>query len=219
MMSMSNFIPSSALKLLITALIFTVQACHAVTETAPVPELPALPSILAPVAPIAEPIKLEAGLELRPQFDKIRVKNLSGADQSINQALDLKKTTIIALVKPGCIYCESLLAVLDGARYKGKANIVFMLDAVHANQEEFKKKAKDHKKAGGKWLYDYSNKFSEIYGIVSFPQFIVLGKDGKVIKYQKGLVVPENKESLNGLDHAVILQTLSRSTVTWLEQY
>ncbi len=219
MMPMFNFIRSSGLKLLIAALIFNMQACHAVMEVPPSPEAPTVPSLLAPVAAVAELIKLEPGLEMRSELNKIRVKNLNGADQSINQALDLKKTTIIALVKPGCIYCESLLAVLDGKRYKGKANIVFVLDAVHANQEEFKKKAKDHKKAGGKWLYDYGNKFAEVYGIVSFPQFIVLGNDGKVIKYQKGLVVPENKESLNGMDHAIILQTLSRSTVAWLEQY
>lgn len=207
-------------QLILIASLMTMQACHAVMETSPAPEQPAaLPSILAPMAPPAQAITLEAGLEIRSQFDKIRIKNLGGADQSLSQALDLKKTTIIALVKPGCIYCESLLAVLDGKRYKGKANIVFVLDAVHANQEEFKKKAKEHKKAASKWFYDYGNKFSDIYGITSFPQFIVVGKDGKVIKYQKGLVIPENRESLSGLDHAVILQTLSRSTVSWLEQY
>lgn len=206
-------------KLLVLALVLTMQACHAVMETAVPEPPPALPTILAPVAAPAEPIKLEDGLEIGNQLDKIRVKNQSGADQSVNQALNHAKTNILVFVKPGCIYCESLEAVLDGKRYKGKSNLVFIIDAVHANQAEFKKKTQDHKKTGAKWLYDYTNKFTEIYGVNSFPQFIVLGKDGKILKYQRGLVMPENKESLAKMDTALILQTLSRSTVAWLEQY
>ncbi len=212
------------LKLLLTALIVSMQACNAVIETPnPAPEAPpevTAPSILAPAAPPpAETITFEPGLDLKSQLDKIRVKNLGGADQSFNQAIDSKKTTVIAFVKPGCIYCESLLAVLRGAKYKGKANIVFVLDAHHTNMEEFKKKAGDNKKLGHRWLYDYNNKFSEIYGVNSFPQFVVMGRDGKIIKHQRGLILPENKESLNGSDYAVVLQTLARSTVSWLEQY
>ncbi len=214
-------------KLLVLALLFSVQACQAVLDTAaPAPEeAPAqqelsAPSILAPTpAAPPQPITIEPGLDLRSELDKIRVKNVSGADQSFNQAIDSKKTTIIALVKPGCIYCESLLAVLRGARYKGKANIVFVLDSTHANTEEFKKKANDNKKLGHRWLYDYSNKFTDTFAVTAFPQFIVMGRDGKVIKHQKGLVLPENKESLANSDYAVVLQTLARSTVSWLEQY
>jgi|GEM_PF-2347585 len=212
-------IMANMLKTLVLALVLTMQACSALMETA-APEQPAVaPSILAPLAAPVEAIKPENGLEMHSQLDKIRIKNIGGADQSVNQALDHKKTNIFVFVKPGCIYCESLEAVLDGKRYQGRSNLVFVLDAAHATQAEFKKKAQDHKKAGGKWLYDYNNKFSEIYGVTSFPQFIVLAKDGKILKYQRGLVMPENREALAKMDSAVILQTLARSTVTWLEQY
>ena len=136
-----------------------IQSCSAVIESAN-EEHATAPSILAPeaAAPL-ETIKLEPGLDLASQFIRLRVKTPNGSDLNLSEALGNKKLSILALVKPGCIYCESFLATLRGQRFKGKGQIVFILDASHASLEDFKRKASDNAKLG-KWFYDYSNKFA-----------------------------------------------------------
>jgi len=170
-------------------------------------------------APARAPIELVEGQDIAISFKDFRVKNVKGREYKLSDKLDNKKNNILVIAKPGCIYCESFFAVLKSSKLKTKANIIYLLDAEHASFEQFKDKAKNNKGIVGQWLYDVDNTLHDVYGVTSFPRFLVVDKNGVLVKHQTGLVLPKNPDSLKEQEFPVILKILSESTVEWLKQY
>lgn len=163
--------------------------------------------------------EMEVGMNLKEVFSKVVGQNEDGKMQNLADLLSSSKRNVIALVKPGCIYCESWLALMKANNHKIDANIIYLLDAKHAEFEEFIEKVERSKTAKGKWFYDLHNSLHDEFGVNSFPRFLVLDKKGVLMHEQKGLVLPENRESLRDMEMPLILQKLSKETITWLEQY
>ena len=57
---------------------------------------------------------------------------------------------------------------------------------------------------------------NEINKII-FPRFLIIDAKHKLVKDQRGLVPPADRESLKGLEIPVILQKISESTIDWLK--
>jgi hypothetical protein len=123
-------------------------------------------------------------------------------------------------MKPGCIFCESLLAVMDTLNPTIKPQVLMVLDAAHASEKEFKGKYNAHSKIKATWLYDYENKFHDELSMSSFPRLLYLDSKQVVIKNQVGLVLPpdpKEQEALKGEQFPIVLQKLSQTTVAWMQ--
>jgi hypothetical protein len=123
-------------------------------------------------------------------------------------------------VKPGCIFCESLVAVLDTLQPTVKPQMIFVLDASHATADEFKQKYNSHSKIKATWVYDYDNKFHDELGMDSFPRLVYLDSKQTVVQNQVGLVLPldpKEQEALKKEQFPVVLQKLSETTVAWMQ--
>ncbi|MDA0771768.1 MAG: hypothetical protein O3C63_02375 [Cyanobacteria bacterium] len=165
----------------------------------------------------AEPIEIKVGDNLTEAFAKIKVKNSNLQVVDLSSVIN-NKSSVIIMVKPGCVFCESLLAIMNSQKIKTKPQIIIALDGAHANAEEFKTKFQKNKNIKADWIYDYTNQFHDELSISSFPRLLYLDKKQNVIENQIGLKLPEDKASLEGLEFPVILQKLSIGTVDWIEK-
>lgn len=166
-----------------------------------------------------EEVELKAGDNIAKQISKIKVKDLKSKTKDLS-TLVANKNTLLILVKPGCIFCESLLAVMDTLNPIIKPQVLMVLDAAHATEKEFKDKYNGHSKIKATWLYDYDNKFHDELSMSSFPRLLYLDSKQTVIKNQIGLVLPvdpQEQEALKKDQFPIVLQKLSQTTVAWMQ--
>lgn len=158
---------------------------------------------------------LKAGDNLKSSISSIKVKTVKGKEKSLSNLMGEEKT-LIAIVKPGCIYCESMLAIKSATGVTTKAKFLVVLDSSHADFEAFKEKHEKYKSAGGQWLFDINNDMENKFGVNSYPRFMLINKAGELEQLQIGLVMPENKEQFEGKSFPEILQALSEETLKWM---
>lgn len=147
----------------------------------------------------------------------IKVKTVKAKNKDLKNFLGSDKT-LIAIVKPGCIYCESMLAIKSATGTKTKAEFLVIVDSAHADFKAFKTKYEKFKSAGGEWLYDVDDAMKNKLGVNSYPRFILVDKNGLVEHYQTGLTMPENKEDFEGKSFPEVLQSLSEETMRWMSK-
>ncbi len=163
--------------------------------------------------------EIKVGDNLAPQISRIKVKDTKMKVKQLS-SLVANKNTLLILVKPGCIFCESLMAVIDSLKPTIKPQMIFILDAAHATAEEFKQKYISHSKIKATWVYDYENKFHEELGMNSFPRLLYIDSKQVVVQSQIGLVLPKDpkeQEELKKEQFPVVLQKLSQTTVAWMQ--
>ncbi|MBT6842830.1 MAG: hypothetical protein HOA17_03410 [Candidatus Melainabacteria bacterium] len=202
------------IRLVFVAMVFVfLQACNRSELKAenPIQEAEAVKTELP-----SEPIEIKVGDNLTETLAKIKVKNSKLKVVNLSSIIN-DKSSMIILVKPGCVFCESLLAIMNSQKTKAKPQLIIALDGAHANAEEFKAKFKKNNNIKAEWIYDYTNKFHDELSMSSFPRLLYLDKKQNVIENQIGLKLPEDKASLEGLEFPVILQKLSVGTVDWIE--
>ncbi len=161
--------------------------------------------------------EIKVGDNLAPQISNIKVNRLKTKKLS---SLVNNRNTLLVLVKPGCVFCESLLAVVDTLKPTIKPQLIFVLDAAHATESEFKQKYNSHYKIKALWVYDYENKFHDELGMGSFPRFLYIDSKQVVVQSQIGLVLPKDpkeQEDLKKESFPVALQKLSQTTVAWMQ--
>ena len=158
---------------------------------------------------------LKIGDNLKQIINTTKVKNLKGKEKPLKDFLGSEKT-IIAIVKPGCIYCESMLAIKGATGSKTKSKFLVILDSSHADFKAFKEKHKKFEAAGGEWLFDINNDMETKFGVNSYPRFMLINKEGDLEQLQIGLILPENKEELEGKSFPEVLQKLSEETMNWM---
>ena len=146
-----------------------------------------------------------------------KVKNVKGKTKSLKNFLGNEKT-LITVVKPGCVFCESMLAIKSATGVTTKAKFLVVLDSSHGDFDTFKDKHEKFKSAGGEWLYDINNYTHDKLGISSYPRFLLIDKKGNIEEYQTGLFMPEDKTSLEGKAFPEVLQRLSEETMRWMSQ-
>lgn len=168
--------------------------------------------------PTLEKKEIKVGDNLTKIISKIKVKDSKLHEKSLSSMLS-NREAILILVKPGCIFCESLLAVMNSQKTEIKAQLFFVLDAAHAKKEEFKEKLGNNKNINAEWIYDIDNKFHDELGMDSFPRILYLDKKQTVVEHQVGLRLPENKDELKDKEFPVVLQKLSLTTVAWLQSF
>ncbi len=169
--------------------------------------------------PIAAVPGVKVGDNLAAKFSKIKVKDSKLKAKTLSSVAS-NKNTLLVMVKPGCIFCESLLAVMDTVKPNIKPQVVFVLDAEHATEQDFKQKQAAHSKVKGIWIYDYENKFHEDLGMTSYPRLLYVNSKQVVVQSQVGLVLPTDpkaQEQLKKEQFPVVLQKLSQSTIAWME--
>lgn len=179
-------------------------------EAAPIKPAPSL----EPGKEIELPV-LKAGDNLAQIIKTTKVKNTSDKIKPLKDFFGPEKT-LIAVVKPGCIYCESLLAIKGTTGVKSKAKFLVVLDASHADYKTFKEKYNQYKPAGGEWLLDINDDFKNKFGVNSYPRFLLIDKNGKLEHIQIGLFLPKNQAELEGKSFPEILQKLSEETLRWM---
>ncbi len=163
--------------------------------------------------------EIKIGDNLAKQISTIKVKDTRLKTKNLSSLVN-NKNTLLVLVKPGCVFCESLLAVLDTLKPTIKPQLVFVLDGAHATQDEFKQKYNSHSKIKAIWVYDYENQFHNELGMVSFPRFLYIDSKQTVVQSQIGLVLPKDpkeQEDLKKEPFPVALQKLSQTTVAWMQ--
>lgn len=193
-----------------------MQACSRLQTQASKNPKPSSEEGVSTEVPVTEPKEVAAGDNLNEILSKFKVKNDKMAIKDLTQIIDGKESLII-LVKPGCVFCESLLAVMSSQKTKSDARMIIALDAAHASPEEFNEKRKKNSNIKADWVYDYENKFHDQLAMNSFPRFLHLDKKLNVVENQIGLRLPEDKASLEGLEFPVVLQKLSLNTVDWID--
>jgi thioredoxin-related protein len=129
-----------------------------------------------------------------------------------------KKHKILLFVKPHCIYCETLLATIEAeqSKHKPNADLYIVMDAKHATTDEFKAKYNDSRKIDAKWIYDAQTQVVDTLDIDAFPRFVITDDSLKVIKDQRGLMLPENREKLKGMQLPELLRSLCETTYEWM---
>ncbi len=163
--------------------------------------------------------EIKVGDNLTKQISKIKVKDTKLKTRELSSLVS-NKSTLLILVKPGCIFCESLLAVLATLQPTVKPQMIFVLDGAHATAEEFKQKYNSHSKIKALWVYDYDSKFHDELGMNSFPRLLYLDSKQTVIENQVGLVLPKDpkeQEALKKEQFPIVLQKLSETTVAWMQ--
>lgn len=184
------------------------------TTTTKVEKTTASSSVVASAKTEAK-TELKAGDSIASSVATVKVKDAKLKIKSFKSIVN-NKDTVMVLVKPGCIFCESLLAVMDSLHPKIRPQVLFVLDAAHASPKEFQDKAKKHSRLKGLWIYDYENRFHDSLGLNSFPRIMQIDAQQKVLAHQIGLKLPENPETLKTQPFPVVLQTLSQNTITWM---
>jgi thioredoxin-related protein len=179
-------------------------------EAAPIQPAPSL----EPGKEIELPV-LKAGDNLAEIIKTTKIKNTSNKIKPLKDFFGPEKT-LIAVVKPGCIYCESLLSIKGTTGVKSKAKFLVVLDASHADYKTFKEKYNHYKSAGGEWLLDVNDDFKKKFGVNSYPRFLLIDKNGTLEQIQIGLFMPANKAELEGKSFPEILQKLSEETLRWM---
>lgn len=195
-------------------LVFTVllsQACSLANINAK--EEAVVPLDAATAAKSPEDIK--EGDNISKILASISVQDSSGKNKSFKSFTNNKESVII-FVKPGCVFCESFEAILDSTKPKIRPSLVMVMDSAHASLKDLNESKKKHPNIKAIWLYDNKDNFKKTLGVVAFPKFIHIDKNGKLLHMKNGLIVPENNEELKTLPFAEILQKLSLNTVSWL---
>jgi thioredoxin-related protein len=159
---------------------------------------------------------LKEGDNLKAIIKSIKVKNIKGKEKSLKDFMGSEKT-LITVVKPGCVFCESMLAIKSALGISTKAKFLVILDASHTDFKGFKEKYEKFKSAGGEWLFDINDDMEEKFGINSFPRFLLIDKAGNLEKYQTGLFMPEDKTVLEEKSFPEALQILSEETARWMQ--
>lgn len=163
--------------------------------------------------------EITVGDNLTKQIAGIKVKDIKMKTKDLSTLVS-NKNTLLILVKPGCVFCESLLAVMDTLNPTIKPQVFFILDEAHATEKEFKEKYNSHSKIRATWIYDYENKFHDKLAMSSFPRLLYIDSKQTVIHNQVGLVLPEDpeqKEALKKEAFPIVLQKLSQTTVAWMQ--
>ncbi len=163
-----------------------------------------------------EIIELKEGVNLQAEFKNFVFKDKK--NKNLNLFDEVKdKSTVIALVKPGCVFCEAWLAVSNTTRPQIAPKLVVVIDAEHASPEAFAEMVSKFSRLNATWLYDSNNSFHSRLAVDSFPRFLHIDKEQKLIKQQAGLVVPENKAELEKQEFSFVLQKLAINTNSWLK--
>ena len=159
--------------------------------------------------------ELKEGDNLREIINSTIVKTIKGKKKSLKDFIGSEKT-LIAVVKPGCVFCESMLAIKSATGTMTKSKFVVVLDASHTDFKGFKEKYNRFKSAGGEWLFDINDSMKDLFGVNSFPRFLLVDKAGNLEEYQTGLFMPEDKAVLEGKSFPEALQILSEETMRWM---
>lgn len=210
------------LRILIIAIVFVFcQACSNASLKAEKSK-PAVEGIKqaspqsAELAPDVVTYEIKEGDNILTRVKKITVKDAKGKSKNLGD-LFAGKDILLVMVKPGCVFCESMLAVMNTTKPVIKPTLVVALDASHTTMEQFKEKVKHNKDLKATWIYDQDNKLHSDLGLVSFPRLVHLNKKTEVVHNQIGLVVPADKGKLEGEPFPVILQKLSEETIRWMQ--
>lgn len=178
---------------------------------------------LAPPAPAINPLnqpaeiyEMKEGDNISARLKKINVYDIKNKKKNLHTLL-AGKDSLLIMVKPGCIFCESMLAVMTTLNPTVRPNVFIALEGSHTTEEQFKEKYKKNSALKATWIYDKESKFNTELGLVSFPRLVYINKNLEVVRNQVGLVVPANKEKLENEPFPVILQKLSEETVTWMQ--
>jgi thioredoxin-related protein len=156
------------------------------------------------------------GKDVSKELSEISVKLTNGKTKTLLELLDSRKTVVI-LVKPGCSFCESFLAVMNSSSPKIKTKLMVIMDKAHSSWDTFQKKAQDNSAIKAEWVYDEESLFKSKLAVKSFPRFIVLDKKGVVEAQQIGLLIPEDKSVLDGKTMPEAIQILSLGTIDWIK--
>ena len=169
--------------------------------------------------PGEEQSKYKEGDNLSKFLRTTKVRDRSLKIKNLVDFVDQGKKTVFIAVKPDCVFCETLLATMQdySSKTKFKQKIVFFTDAKHASVDAFLKKSNEYSQIPATWIYDDQNKLAETFVLSAFPRFLIIDAKHKLVKDQRGLVPPADRESLKGLEIPVILQKISESTIDWLK--
>ncbi|MCE2928446.1 MAG: hypothetical protein LW817_02305 [Candidatus Caenarcaniphilales bacterium] len=198
----------------------SLQSCSAMAP-APKPSSTPAPKPSANAAPSTTPKKAtgiapKIGDNFVTLLKSYKFNTPQNQEVVLSTALKGKKS-LIMLFKPGCVYCESVLAVLNGTKSTIKPQMFTITDMEHATVEEFKSKATAYPDIKSTWLYDTENVFHNQFDMGSYPRFVVTDETGKITQIQIGLVMPEDRKSLEGKEFADVLQDLASRTVAWMQ--
>lgn len=169
-----------------------------------------------PVATDTEVIELQEGMNLKAEFSRFQLQDKKSKSKNLSAIIG-QSSTLIALVKPGCVFCEAFLAVANSSRLKTAPKLIVISDSTHASLDEFKKLSNKFTKLNAIWLYDKDDLFYTRFGIQAFPRFLYLNSKQDLVKIQLGLVVPEDKAALEKEEFAIVLQKLAINTVNWVK--
>lgn len=202
----------------IVAISFSTIACSKADDKIAMSKAPEAPAKqeASPEAPHEEVKELVAGQDISKTLSEIKIKTLKSKERDLKDLLGTDKT-LFAVVKPGCIFCESMLAVVNSMKPDIKPKFIIVMDQSHSAFEDFKKKADANKEINAEWVYDINNDFHHKLGAKSFPRLIVVDSKGIVIENQVGLVIPEDKDGLEGKAMPEVLQVLSLETIKWMK--
>jgi thiol-disulfide isomerase/thioredoxin len=183
------------------------------------PNLKSTTKQVSDTVPGEEQSKYKEGDNLSKFLRTTKVRDRSLKIKNLVDFVDQGKKTVFIAVKPDCVFCETLLATMQdySSKTKFKQKIVFFTDAKHASVDAFLKKSNEYSQIPATWIYDDQNKLAETFVLSAFPRFLIIDAKHKLVKDQRGLVPPANRESLKGLEIPVILQKISESTIDWLK--
>jgi thiol-disulfide isomerase/thioredoxin len=183
------------------------------------PNLKSTTKQVSDTVPGEEQSKYKEGDNLSKFLRTTKVRDRSLKVKNLVDFVDQGKKTVFIAVKPDCVFCETLLATMQdySSKTKFKQKIVFFTDAKHASVDAFLKKSNEYSQIPATWIYDDQNKLAETFVLSAFPRFLIIDAKHKLVKDQRGLVPPANRESLKGLEIPVILQKISESTIDWLK--
>ena len=183
------------------------------------PNLKSTTKQVSDTVPREEQSKYKEGDNLSKFLRTTKVRDRSLKVKNLVDFVDQGKKTVFIAVKPDCVFCETLLATMQNysSKTKFKQKIVFFTDAKHASIDAFLKKSNEYSQIPATWIYDDQNKLAETFVLSAFPRFLIIDAKHKLVKDQRGLVPPADRESLKGLEIPVILQKISESTIDWLK--
>jgi|694.fasta_scaffold00064_60 hypothetical protein len=183
------------------------------------PNLKSTTKQVADTVPGEEQSKYKEGDNLSKFLRTTKVRDRSLKVKNLVDFVDQRTKTVFIAVKPDCVFCETLLATMQdySSKTKFKQKIVFFTDAKHASIDAFLKKSNEYSQIPATWIYDDQNKLAETFVLSAFPRFLIIDAKHKLVKDQRGLVPPADRESLKGLEIPVILQKISESTIDWLK--
>jgi thiol-disulfide isomerase/thioredoxin len=183
------------------------------------PNLKSTTKQVSDTVPGEEQSKYKEGDNLSKFLRTTKVRDRSLKIKNLVDFVDQGKKTVFIAVKPDCVFCETLLATMQdySSKTKFKQKIVFFTDVKHASVDAFLKKSNEYSQIPATWIYDDQNKLAETFVLSAFPRFLIIDAKHKLVKDQRGLVPPANRESLKGLEIPVILQKISESTIDWLK--